>query len=285
MRRNLWVLSILLIFAIGSPAWAKVIYVNNRTGSDVNDGRSAEVGALRAGPVRSLERAAVLLRPGDIVEIANTGDPYFDSLRLIGGSVSGVESHPTIIHGNGVILDGSEPVDPNEWDALGKGLWRLEPRPKGWFQLVRGDEAVSEAPHVNTAARPNPKLGTWSVWRGAIYYRALPEELPPLEPYRIATREAGIFLYGVHDVVVQNLTVRHFRLDGVNAHDQTRHVLLLNIVSEKNGRSGLFAGGSSSIVIQGGATNGNREASLLLQERAKADVREVKLDAEPVLDK
>ncbi|MBA3315159.1 MAG: right-handed parallel beta-helix repeat-containing protein [Planctomycetota bacterium] len=283
MTRIVWTLSILLIPSFALPASAKVIYVNNRTGDDVHDGTSPEVGAARAGPVRSLTRARVLIGPGDEVEIANTGDPYFDSLRLIGGRASGVASHPTVVRGNGAILDGSETIDPNDWVALGNGLWRLDPKRKGWFRLVRSSEVVTEAAHADSAGLPNPAAGSWAAWRGSIYYRALAEELPPLEPYRLATREAGIFFYGVHDVIVENLTVRHFRLDGVNAHDQTRRVLLQNVVSEKNGRSGVFVGGSSSIILQGGSTNDNREASLLIHERAKADVREVKLDTQPVV--
>lgn len=282
MRRIVWLLSILLTL-LTTPASAKVVYVNNRTGDDIFDGLSAEVGAARAGPVRTLERARLLIGPGDEVQIANTGDTYFDSLRLIGGSVSGVRGQPTIIRGNGVVLDGSEPVQPDEWISLGEGLWRLDPERKGWFRLVRGDAAVDETRSESSTAPPELEPGSWAAWRGSILYRALPEELPPLEPYRLATREAGIFFYGVHDIVVENLTVRHFRLDGVNAHDQARNVVLQNITSMKNGRSGVFVGGSSTVVLSGGSTSDNRETSLLLKEQTKVDVRDVNLDAEPVV--
>jgi hypothetical protein len=273
-----------LILMSLTPAMAKVIYVNNRTGDDVYDGSNPEVGAFRTGPVRTLARAQVLVGPGDVIEIANTGDTYFDSLHLVGTNASGVAGHPTVVNGNGAVIDGSEPVAPDDWKPLGNGLWRLDPREKGWFQLVRETEVVAEAEHAPSAGQPSPAPGTWSAWHGSVYYRALPSELPPIEPYRLARREAGIFLYGVHDVVVRDLTVRYFRLDGVNAHDQAYRVVLQNIISEKNGRSGVFVGGSSEIVLSGGATIDNRAASLLIKEQAKADVREMKLDAEPVVE-
>ncbi len=283
MSRSIAFLSTVLMLVSMTPATAKVIYVNNRTGDDIYDGSTPEVGALRSGPVRTFARARVLVGPGDEIEIANTGDTYFDALHLVGHNASGVAGHPTVVHGNGAVLDGSEPIVPGDWKPLGQGLWRLDPRQKGWFRLIRDAEAVVEAPSDASAGRPSPTPGSWSAWEGSIYYQALPDELPPLEPYRLATREAGIFFYGVHDVIVRDLTVRHFRLDGVNAHDQAYRVLLQNVVSEKNGRSGVFVGGSSRIVLSGGATNDNREASLLIKEQASADVREMKLDVEPVV--
>lgn len=285
MRRIISALSLLLAAGGGMPAFAKVIYVDNRTGEDVYDGTAAEVSGLRTGPVRSLERAHVLVRPGDTIEIANNGDayPYYDSLRLIGDRCSGVPSHPVVVNGHGAVIDGSEPVDPAAWAALGGGLWRLETLPKGWYGLVRGSDAVPEVPAPRGSAEPLPPPGHWAAWHGAIYYRVEPDEIPSNEPYRVATREAGLFFYAVHDVLVRDLIVRHFRLDGVNAHDQTSHVVLQNVASESNGRSGFFVGGSGSLTVTGGAASNNREASLLLGELGKADVREAALETEPVV--
>jgi len=283
MRRPVLIASALLVATVASPLSAKTIYVDNRVGLDVNDGTAPTITGILAGPVRSLERARVLIAPGDVVEIANTGVPYYDSLRLIGGRRSGVASVPTVINGNGAVIDGSDPVDPVAWEPLGGGLWRLETAEKGWYRLVRGEVALPEVPAPDAAAQPDPPRGRWAAWRGAIYYRAEPDEIPMNEPYRIATREAGVFFYGVHDVVVSDLTVRHFRLDGVNAHDQVRDVVVRDVTAESNGRAGFFVGGSAAVTISGGAARGNREASLLLRELGKADVRDAVLDTEPVV--
>lgn len=280
MWKTLTAASILLI---ASTATARTIYVDNQIGVDVNDGTSPTITGLQSGPVRTLRRAQVLVRPGDVIEIANTGVPYYDSLRLVGSQASGVPSQPTVVNGNGAIFDGSDPVTAEQWQPLGKGLWRLDPLQKGWYQLVRDDVPVPETPAAYEGGRPSPPPGHWSAWRGSLYYQALPDELPANELFRIATREAGVFLYGVRYIVVRNLTVRHFRLDGVNVHDQADYVVLENIVSENNGRSGIFVGGSSRVRILGGATQSNREASLLLKEKGTVDLHEMQLDAEPVV--
>lgn len=275
---------VLVVLASSMPASAKVIYVDNRIGNELNDGSAPSIVGLRSGPVKSFTRARLLMGPGDVIEIANTGEPYYDSLRLIGARSSGVPSQPVVVNGNGAIIDGSDPVDPESWKSLGGGLWRLEPRQKGWYRLVRGTEDVPEVGAPGEAL-PTPPPGHWAAWRGAIYYQILPDEIPSLEPFRVASREAGLFLYGVSNVVVRDLRLRYFHLDGVNAHDQVYDVVLQNISAEDNGRSGIFVGGSSDLVIRGGSTGGNREASLLLREKAKANLQDVKLDAEPVLAK
>ena len=283
MRQILFVASFLPVLLIATPASAKVVYVDNRLGDDLNDGTTPEISGVGSGPVRSLLRATILVGPGDVIEIANTGDPYYDSLRLIGHRCSGVPSQPLVVNGNGATLDGSDAVPPDAWLPIDRDLWRLDPPKKGWFQLVRGDVAVPEVAAKDDAPMPVPKPGHWAAWRGAIYYRGLPDEVPGNEPYRIASREAGVFLYGVRHVIVRGLRVRHFRLDGVNAHDQAYLTHIQNVVSEANGRSGIFVGGSSRIAVRGGGTRGNRRASVLLREQASADLRDVSLDTEPVV--
>ena len=284
MRRTVLIATTLAAGLVAASADAKVIYVNNRTGDDVNNGEAAETSDRQIGPVKSLRRAGLLVGPGDTIEIANTGDTYFGSLRLIGRNGSGVESQPLTVNGNGAIVDGSVPVEPEDWESLDGELWRLEPEKKGWYQFIRGDTPVPETPVPRKATKqPAPEPGHWAAWKGAIYYRVLPDEVPPNEPFRIAMYETGVFLYGVRHVVVRDLTLRHFRLDGVNAHDLVDDAVLENITCLSNGRSGVFAGGSSRLVLQGGALRDNRDASLLLREKAKADVREVDLDEEPVV--
>jgi hypothetical protein len=283
MRQTLIVATFLSIVLIAPPASAKVVYVDNRIGDDVNDGTTATLSGIRSGPVRSLRRAALLLGPGDVLEIANTGDPYYGTLRLIGRRCSGVPSQPLVVNGNGATIDGTDAVPSDAWVSLGGDLWRLEPPRKGWFQLVRGDSVVPEVRANDDAPTPTPPAGRWAAWRGAIYYRGLPDEIPGNGPYRVASREAGVFLYGVRNVVVRDLRLRYHHLDGISAHDQAYDVELLNLMSESNARSGIFVGGSSDITVRGGGARRNREASLLLRERGKADVRDVALDAEPVV--
>ena len=268
-----------------SNAGAKLIVVDNRIGDDRNDGLGTGSAELGSGPVRTLERGALLVGPGDILEIVNNGQPYYGSLRLIGGRCSGVPSLPVIVKGNGVTLDGSLPVAMGDWESLGNEIWRLIPKEKGFYRLVRGEDSVTETPLSATAAAtiPTPLAGQWTLWQGAIYYHALPDEIPFLEPFRLATKEAGIFLYQVHHVVVQDMTVRYFRLDGVSAHDQVSDTVLRNITCEGNGRSGLFAGGCSKLVAEQCTLRNNRVTPLLIREIGTVDVQNSALDAEPMV--
>lgn len=274
--------SLVLLLYCSKPGLAKVIFVDNRIGDELNDGSAPTITGLRTGPVRSFTRARLLMGPGDIIEIANTGTPYYDSLRLVGGRASGVPSQPVTINGNGATFDGSDPVDPFAWQSLGEGLWRLDPLRKGYYRLVRDTDDVPEVPATGDALPALPP-GHWAAWKGSIYYQILPDEIPSLEPFRIASREAGIFLYGVHNVVVRDLRLRYYHLDGVNVHDQVYDAAIQNVVAEDNGRAGIFVGGSSQIIIRGGEASGNREASVLLREKAKANLQDVKLDAEPLV--
>ena len=280
LRRLLLGLAVVATFG-ATGATAGVIYIDSRIGNDRNTGRSATITGLDEGPVRSLEAAARVLRAGDVVEIANHGDPYFGSLTLAG--VRGLPTVPLVVNGHGAVLDGSEPIVSTAWEPLSADLWRLVPEQKAWYGLVRDEAAVPEVAAVPDASQP-PTLPAahWTVWHGAIYYQAEPDELPPLEPFRLANRNAGLFLYDARLVIVRNLTLRHYRLDGVHVADRCRDVLLEGITSEHNGRSGIFVGGSSRVLIRGGSTTGNRDASLLLRGLGTAEVEGTAFDTAPV---
>lgn len=268
--------------AVPGPAWARVIYVNNRIGNDINDGLAATNQGLRVGPVKTFSRAAHLLGKSDTLEIANNGEdfPYRDSLRLVGGGASGIETLPLIVNGNGAVIDGADPLQPDDWEHVEGSLWRVVPWRKGWVRLFRDGDELTEIKTERDAAL-NLEPGQWTFWQGAIYYLARPDELPANEPYSIARREAGVFLYGVRYVVVRDLTVKRHRLDGVNAHDQARPVILENVRSSRNARAGIFVGGSSQLIIRGAEVQGNREASIIATEQARVDITDSRLDTEP----
>ena len=78
----------------------------------------------------------------------------------------------------------------------------------------------------------------------------------------------GVTLYAVHDVVVRNLKVRQFRIDGFNAHDRCKNVTLENITAEENGRAGVVAAGTSFVVLEKPVIKNNRKYSVLITEKA-----------------
>jgi hypothetical protein len=107
-------------------------------------------------------------------------------------------------------------------------------------------------------------------------------QLPPTLPFSYAADDVGLTLYNVRNVVVHDLTFRHFRLDGVSAPDNCRDVLLLGVRSLENGRAGLAVGGSSQVVMQGGELERNRVTNILVTGRATAEFEDTHLgDAAP----
>jgi hypothetical protein len=99
--------------------------------------------------------------------------------------------------------------------------------------------------------------------------RAQTQNDPPLW---FAAEEVGITLLDVEAVVIHNLELRHFRLDGINAHDRCTRVILDAVRLIENGRAGLAVGGSSSVGIKDSKVEGNRVAQILNTEVAQTEV-------------
>jgi hypothetical protein len=57
----------------------------------------------------------------------------------------------------------------------------------------------------------------------------------------------GITLYEVRHVVISDLVVQGFQLDGINAHDGVFDASLVGLTCRGNGRSGISIGGASRV--------------------------------------
>jgi hypothetical protein len=266
-------LTLLAIPLFGGESEAGIIYVNSLTGDNRLNGRTPEPLNGRTGPVRNLQRALQLVGRGDSVSFVNNGTPYYGCYALVGEQFSGTPTSPFRIMGNGVILSGSKPIAPQTWTMVEANLWRITPFRKGHAVLLRNEEAVPEVP-CDDEAQSMPELpdGTWCLWQGAVYYRSPIEEYPPQSPFSLADDEVGLTLLDVHHVEIHDLTVRHYRLDGINLHDRCDHILLSNVVCEQNGRAGLTIAGSCTATLVDVIARDNREYSLLEAELGRADV-------------
>lgn len=127
--------------------------------------------------------------------------------------------------------------------------------------------------------------GLYAVHHGRVYYRARKNEDPPNMPFSIAQDTTGVSLYGVEYVIVQDLILQHFRLDGLNAHDLCKHVIVRKVVSRANARAGMTVTGSSSVTIVECTVQANQEASVRIDKFANAAVSDSNLDAEPTVNK
>ena len=59
----------------------------------------------------------------------------------------------------------------------------------------------------------------------------------------------GITLYDVRQVVIHDLVVQDFQLDGINAHDNAVECALSKVTCQGNGRSGISVGGASKLEV------------------------------------
>ena len=83
--------------------------------------------------------------------------------------------------------------------------------------------------------------------------------------------------------MISDLTIQHYRLDGISVHDRTSNIVLRNVTLVENGRAGLTVAGSSTVQVDGAETRANRDFSMLVQEAAAVDVRETVFDTEPTV--
>src|SRR5262245_41138056 len=88
-----------------SPLAARDIYVNNVTGDDHHGGSAAESRGT-GGPCRSIAKALRIAQPTDRIIIANTRQPYRESITMQGPRHSGDDRYPFMLIGNGAVLDG-----------------------------------------------------------------------------------------------------------------------------------------------------------------------------------
>lgn len=281
---QLIILTVASCLSISPTAHAATIYVNNRIGSDVFNGTQDQAINEKTGPVKTIRRALKLAGRSDVISLANTGVPYYEAISLVGSKHSGPETQPFTILGNGATLSGAMAVPETAWQQVGNDLWQLKPYRKGHFQLILDGKAVTEIkrPANETWTEvPTMPAGSWCAFKGAIYFQAERLAEPESMRFGIARHTCGITFYGVNNVVIDNLTVQHFRVDGVNANDHAKDVVLQRVVLTENGRAGLTVAGTSLVAVLDSRVERNREHSILLKEAAALVVDRTQLDVEP----
>jgi len=273
-----------ILLSIATSSNAEVYYVNNRVGADRNDGLVETTLSNISGPVKSISQALKLASFADTIIVANTSVPYYDNLSFQGEKHSGDPVRPFRLIGNGATITGAMVVPEGAWRETGRDVWQVTPFRKGFFQLVRDGKALPEVrlqPGEKWVAIPDLEVDQWCSWRGSIYYRVERYVEPATQRLSIARRSCGITVFAAHDIVISDLTIQHFRLDGVNVHDLATNIQLEKLTVHENGRAGLAIGGSSSARVSGSDIERNRDYSVLIQEAAAIALDDCILDAEP----
>lgn len=255
-------LLVVALGASGTPAGAGEIYVNNVLGNDRSEGQRPEPGNL--GPVRTIRHALRLAQPGDRIILANTGQPYRESISLVGSRYSGLGGRPFVLDGNGAVLDGSAPVPPEAWRHYSKDVFCFQPPGTAFQQLLLGALPALRVPAGDRSPEP-PALRPleWCLYRGNIFFAVQPGKLPDQYPLAYAHHPVGITLFHVDQLVIQDLIVQHFQLDGINAFNSARRVSLVRVTARGNGRAGVAIGGASLAAVDHCLLGNNGQAQLL----------------------
>jgi hypothetical protein len=255
---------LVLVSMAAASASGRDLFVSNTGGDDRSRGLQAQSTADRAGPVQTIRRALQFAEMGDRIIVQNTGQPYRESLSLVGCRNSGFAGRPLMIQGNGAVLDGSSPVPPDQWQHTAEGVFRFRPPVLGQQQLFLQDRPLPQVPASRLVDRP-PKLQPLQccVFEGSLYFCVEQGKLPRDYSLTYARQETGITLYHVDNVVIADLVVQGFRLDGINAANSARRVRLLGVTCRGNGRSGITIGGVSQVELEGCLAGNNGQAQLM----------------------
>ena len=249
-----------LAFAPASPA--RDLYVDNVGGDDIRDGATPSINEQGGGPLQSINRALELAQKGDRIILADTGEPYRESICLTGGRHSGFPSQPFEIVGNGAVLDGSQPVPDDAWQHFRGELFRFRPKLLSHQQLFHDGLPLARRAVERDYEVPPLEPLEWCLMDGYVFFRPEENRLPQSYGLHYAGSRVGITLYEVRHVSISDLVVQGFQLDGVSAPDNAFEVALIGLTARGNGRSGISVSGASRVLIQACLVGNNGAAQI-----------------------
>jgi hypothetical protein len=256
-----------------SSVAARDIFVNNVTGDDLRSGGSPTSHGAASGPVRTIARALRAAEKGDRIMLADTGQPYRASITLHGGRHSGFPSRPFVIQGNGAVLDGSQSVPGDRWEHYQGNVFRFQPVRMTYQQLFLDGQPAQRRRATPGDGQPRSlKPLEWSLFDRYLYFRVEKDKLPHRYQLSHAVLPAGITLYQVRHVVISDLVIQGFQLDGVNAHDGVVDATLVGLTCRVNGRSGFSVGGASRVRVQGCSASGNGAAQVRCEGWSRTEI-------------
>ncbi|WP_417392091.1 right-handed parallel beta-helix repeat-containing protein [Gimesia sp.] len=272
-------LCLAFLFCATQSAECGVIYVDNRAGNNALNGIAPKIVSGKNGPVKTIKRALEYARPGDKIILINNDIPYQESFTLSGKRFSGIGQEMFTILGNGATISGATPVPQGGWKPLQDGLWKVNPFRKGYFNLYLDGKTLPEyRPETDDEIKlTDIPAGHWAAFQGAIYYRELKNQLPPMEAFSLAGMSVGLSLVDVEGVQISDVTFKNFRIDGINVHDRCKNIILENVTCTGNGRSGLAVNGTSQVEVIDSVLTENRINDLLITEQGVANLKQTRL--------
>lgn len=296
MKHNLIFIALLLV--IPSFCSAKTVYVNNVMGDDRFSGEREDCDVVELGPVKTIAQATRIARQGDTISLANTGAPYQECVSLVNKNASGVtHEYPFILEGNGAALDGREVIAPEKWEHDGK----ITKRDKQGKVEVQGDVYklhvatlypgavqycmifVDMMPVQNKAIpqteSPQGQLNELdaALSDGYLYFRPEKGKTPFDYTIEITALRTGITLSHVNHVVIRNLIIQGFQLDGVALANSASDVTINKCTVRGNGRAGTLVGGASDATFHRVLSCANAGGEILTLPYSKVVIENSKI--------
>lgn len=273
LRLRRFFLTLLLVASAVVPALGRDLFVNNVAGADAKSGRRPDVIA-GDGPVRTLDRALRLVRPGDRIVLANTGEPYREMISLCDVEQRGFPDLPLVIQGNGATLDGTVTAAPGAWTYETDNIFSFRPRRLAYQQLFLDGKPLRRVRTLNYAGMTLPiEPLEWALLTDRIAFRVEDGKLPEEYGLRHAGLQTGITLYNTEYVRIENLVIQGFQQDGINAHELVKHCELVGVECRANGRSGISVGGVSRVDIVDSKCYDNGRAQLRVEGQGRVTAR------------
>ena len=262
------ILITVVLTLIGFNAEAKTVYVNNTMGDDRFTGEREDFDVVEAGPVRTIARATELARLGDTISLADTGVPYQECVSLTNKNASGISAEfPFILDGNGASLDGRVPVEHQKWEHFKEIYKDVKDNPPEYqgdiFRLHVAKYYpnavcycmlfVDAMPVQNKPSEPmESPVGQLNeldaaLYEGYLYFRPEKGKTPEDYNLEITALRTGITLNHVDHVVIRNLIVQGFQLDGIALANSATNVTIEQCTIRGNARSGLAVGWGSDV--------------------------------------
>ncbi|MCL2120170.1 MAG: hypothetical protein FWH27_17280 [Planctomycetaceae bacterium] len=270
MLRFLTFLALAFIVTHGFSLHANDIYVNNATGHDRNLGQSSDTADGLAGPVRTIGRAIELSRSGDRIFLAPTETPYRETVCLFGKNQSGDDFTAFTIEGNGAILDGSELLPIEVWSHAFGNTFRFQPTRFTHFQLFENGLPLKRVA-VEPGAKMPPHLNEmeWCICNGFLYVCLENFKRPQDYRFTYSEKMTGMTIMQTNHVRINDLVVQGFQVDGISIVNNTKNVILDNVIVRGNGRNGLTVGASSTVYAGYSLFGDNNAAQIDMAERSE----------------
>lgn len=273
MTKNRWIVCLGMCCSLGLTlaASAKDIFVDNVRGDDRFVGAEAARRGAEAGPCRTIARALDQAATGDRIILAATGVPYRESITLQAGRHSGTTDEPFQIIGSGATLYGAARVPHDAWQHVARDIYRFSPwRSSCQLLFLDGRPAARAVSEPGDWRLPDLHPHHWCLSQASVFFRTAPKRTADSYDLEYCALPVGITLYEVRNVVIQDLIVQGFQLDGINAHDSAFGVSLERVTCRGNARSGVSVGGASQVTLAHCLLGGNAQAQLRTEGHAHA---------------